>query len=63
MAAGPEILIEGVTSAQVESVEHISAGIWQITVIYPEENQLFYVSVRVQGKTIKNLFRFQHVEI
>lgn len=59
----PEIILDGNTTAHVESVERLSEGKWQISVIYPEENQLFYISVRSLGVYFKKLFRFQHIEI
>lgn len=56
----PEILLEGLGS--VENVKHISEGVWEFSVIYPEENQIMYFSIRAQGVYLGKLFRYQHVE-
>ncbi len=46
---------------QIEKVEHMGNGNWQVTLKYPEGNHLFYTSVRSQGVYFKNLFRYQHI--
>lgn len=56
----PEILLDG--EGEIEELRPISEGLWQFRVIYPEENQILYFSVRSQGVLLPNLLRFQHVE-
>lgn len=56
----PEIVLEG--QGEVEDLKHIQEGIWQFTVIYPEDNQIMYFSVRAQGVYLVNLLRYQHIE-
>lgn len=56
----PEILLEG--EGHVEEMRHISEGVWEFSVIYPEENQIMYFSVRAHGVFLGKLFRYQHVE-
>ncbi|WP_408098624.1 hypothetical protein ACJVC5_06855 [Peredibacter sp. HCB2-198] len=56
----PEIVLEG--RGQIENLKHIQEGIWQFTVIYPEDNQIMYFSVRAQGVYLVNLLRYQHIE-
>jgi hypothetical protein len=56
----PEIILEGM--ANVEDVTHVSEGTWEFTVIYPEQNQIMYFSVRAMGVYLSNIYRYQHVE-
>ncbi len=56
----PEIIPDA--EVQIEKLEHMGNGNWQVTLKYPGGNQLFYISVRSQGVYFKNLFRFQYVE-
>ncbi|WPU65684.1 hypothetical protein [Peredibacter starrii] len=56
----PEIVLEG--RGEIEDLKHIQEGIWQFTVIYPEDNQIMYFSVRAQGVYLVNLLRYQHIE-
>lgn len=56
----PEIIPE--SEVEIRKLEHMGNGIWQITVTYPQGNQLFYLSVRSQGVYFKNLIRFHYVE-
>jgi hypothetical protein len=57
---GPEIFLEG--EAQVLEVAHTGEGIWEFTVVYPNENQIIYISVRANGVLLKHLYRYQHIE-
>ena len=57
----PEVIIPEY-DVTVNKVEHMGNGIWQVTVSYPQGNQLFYLSVRSHGVYFKNLFRFHYVE-
>jgi hypothetical protein len=56
----PEIILEGV--GNVDDLRHVSEGTWEFSVIYPEENQIMYFSVRAMGVYLSNIFRYQHVE-
>lgn len=56
----PEILLEG--EGSVEEMRHISEGVWEFKVIYPDENQIMYFSVRAHGVYLSKIFRYQHVE-
>lgn len=56
----PEIILEGVGS--VENIKHVHEGIWEFSLIYPNENQIMYFSVRAHGVYLNKLFRYQHVE-
>lgn len=56
----PEILLDG--EGSVEEMRQISDGIWEFKVIYPEQNQIMYFSVRAQGVYLRKVFRYQHVE-
>ena len=56
----PEIIMEGL--ATMEGLRRISKGIWEYSVVYPEDNQIMYFSVRSQGVYFHNLLRYQHVE-
>lgn len=56
----PEIILEGIGS--VEEMRHVSEGTWEFSLIYPEENQIMYFSVRAMGIYLSNLYRYQHVE-
>ena len=58
----PEIILEGNHHGQIEELERTGPGKWQFSVVYPEENQLIYLSIRSSGVYLKDLFRFQHVE-
>ena len=56
----PEIVLEG--RGEIEGVRYIQEGIWEFTLVYPEENQIIYLSVRAQGVYLTNLLRYQHIE-
>jgi NADH dehydrogenase/NADH:ubiquinone oxidoreductase subunit G len=56
----PEILLDG--EGSVEEMRHISEGVWEFKVIYPEQNQIMYFSVRAHGVYLGKVFRYQHVE-
>lgn len=56
----PEIILEGI--GNVEDLRHVSEGTWEFSIIYPEQNQIMYFSVRAMGVYLSNLFRYQHVE-
>lgn len=59
-SVAPEIIMDG--RGEIQELRYIQEGIWQFTVIYPEDNQIMYFSVRSQGKYLVNLLRYQHVE-
>lgn len=56
----PEIILDG--NGLVEDLKHKSHGKWEFTLLHAEQNQIIYISVRVQGSYFKNLFRFHYVE-
>lgn len=56
----PEIILEGI--GNVEDLKHVSEGTWEFSIIYPEENQIMYFSVRAMGVYLTNIYRYQHVE-
>ena len=60
MPDGPEILMDG--DGQIEEIKHVREGVWEFTVIYPDENQILYFSVRGLGVSLRNLYRYQHIE-
>jgi hypothetical protein len=56
----PEISVEG--EGVVQEIVHMGEGVWEFTVIYPNENQIIYVSVRAGGVFLRRLYRYQHIE-
>lgn len=56
----PEIILEG--SGQLSPIEKLSPGKWEFSVQYPDENQIFYISVRANGVLLERVFRLQHIE-
>ncbi len=56
----PEILDDNLT--QLESIEHLGAGVWKIVLLYPQDNCILYLSVRAMGTVLPNLLRHQHIE-
>lgn len=56
----PEIILEGM--GNIEDLKHVSEGTWEFSIIYPEQNQIMYFSVRATGVYLSNLYRYQHVE-
>jgi len=57
---GPEIFLEG--EGQVQEVIHTAEGVWEFSIVYPNENQIIYVSVRANGVYLRRLYRYQHIE-
>lgn len=57
---GPEISLEG--EGEVREVIHSGEGIWEFSIVYPNENQIIYVSVRANGVYLRRLYRYQHIE-
>jgi hypothetical protein len=56
----PEIIFMGLGS--VTQPVMIETGVWEFDIEYPEENQIIYISARVNGVLLERLLRFQHVE-
>lgn len=56
----PEVIFRG--EASIDEIKHLSKGQWEFSVSYPDYNQIFYVSIRVHGTYLEDIFRFQHVE-
>lgn len=56
----PEIILEGM--GNVEDLKQVKEGTWEFSIIYPEQNQIMYFSVRAMGIYLSNLYRYQHVE-
>lgn len=57
----PEIILEG-GHGLVDEIEQINKTTWKFSLIYPEENQIIYISARTNGTVISNTIRFQHIE-
>ncbi len=60
IADKPEIILEGI--GNIEDLKHVSEGTWEFSIIYPDENQIMYFSVRAMGVYLSNIYRYQHVE-
>lgn len=56
----PEISIEG--EGNVEDLVHLGEGVWEFSILYPELNQVLYVSVRAMSVSFNRMYRHQHVE-
>jgi hypothetical protein len=56
----PEVIHDG--PVQIKELKLIRKGIWEFILVYPEENQFFYISIRANGVLLEKLYRFQHVE-
>lgn len=56
----PEIWIDG--QGIIEDVKHFKEGVWEFSIIFPDENQIMYISARAMGVSFRNLYRFQHIE-
>lgn len=56
----PEIILDGM--GNIEDLKQIKEGTWQFSIVYPEQNQIMYFSVRAMGIYLTNIFRYQHVE-
>jgi hypothetical protein len=56
----PEIIIDGY--AEVEELKKDPPGCWDFEVTYPDENQLFFISVRSHGAYFEQMIRIHHVE-
>jgi hypothetical protein len=60
MPQAPELLIEG--NGVISELEPIEKGIWHLSLTYPDDNQIFYFSLRANGVYLERLLRFQHLE-
>jgi hypothetical protein len=56
----PELIIEG--QALIEGVKRIKKGVWEFELIYPERNEIFYISVRANGVNLRHMFRMHYVQ-
>lgn len=56
----PELWIDG--QGIIENVKHLKEGVWEFSILYPDENQIMYISARAMGVSFRNLYRFQHIE-
>jgi hypothetical protein len=56
----PDIMLEGI--GNIEDVTHTKEGEWEFSVIYPEDNQIMYFSVRAMGVLFPKIYRYQHIE-
>lgn len=56
----PEIVVTGLAS--VENLEEVEPGVWEFDVIFPNESQFIYISVRAHGELIKNWYRLHYIE-
>lgn len=59
-STAPEFIVEG--HASVEDVRMISKGVWEFNLVYPERNEIIYISVRANGTYLERMFRIQHIE-
>jgi len=57
---GPEIIIDGY--AEVEDLHQDPNRCWIFDVIYPDQNILFYISVRSHGAFFERMIRINHIE-
>lgn len=56
----PEIIFAGI--GDVSELKSVRPGVWEFEIIYPEDNQIIYLSVRANGVLLYKLLRYQHVE-
>jgi len=56
----PEIIFTGLGEASTPKM--VKKGVWEFEIIYPEDNQIIYLSVRANGVLLDQVFRFQYVE-
>lgn len=56
----PEIILDGM--GNIEDLRQIKEGTWEFSIVYPEQNQIMYFSVRAMGIYFTNIYRYQHVE-
>lgn len=60
VAQSPEIQFEG--QGDVSELQKVKSGVWEFSVIYPEQNQICYISVRANGAHFRRILRFHHIE-
>lgn len=58
----PEIITEG-GNGVIEELKKVDGTTWEFALIYPEQDQLIYISARSQGILLIGGHRFQHVEL
>lgn len=56
----PDVMFEGL--GYVEDFKQVGEGVWQFRVIYPDDNQIMYFSVRAMGVFMPKIFRYHHVQ-
>ena len=56
----PEVMFEG--HGYIEDIKQVEEGTWEFRVIYPDENQIMYFSVRAMGVFMPKIFRYHHVQ-
>ena len=56
----PEIILEGL--GDVSEINVVKPGVWDVDIVYPEDNQILYLSVRANGVLFERFFRHQHIE-
>lgn len=56
----PEVMFEGL--GYIEDIKQVGEGTWEFLVIYPDENQIMYFSVRAMGVFMPKIFRYHHVQ-
>ena len=56
----PEIILEG--SGHLSELKQTGPGVWHFSVVIPQENQILYFGVQLNGQRGGRLLRFQHVE-
>jgi hypothetical protein len=59
MSKRPEIILQG--EGEVEEILPLSPGIWQFSIIYPDDNAIMYLSVRTHNALLERMLRLQYV--
>lgn len=56
----PEIFLEGL--GMIVDIVPVGEGNWEFSVLYPEDSQVMYFSIRAQGVYFERIFRYHYVE-
>lgn len=56
----PEIILEGLGT--IGDLKQVRNGVWEFSVLYPDDNQIMYFSVYACGVFLPKIYRYQHVE-
>lgn len=55
----PEIILEG--AGEVQELRAMSPGRWQFKILYPDDNEIMYFSVRTNNAYLERIFRLQFI--